>query len=255
MLSDGTAPEDRLTSSVFLLSDGFAQLFSRKFTMACMLRSSFSIVDGFKSWWTEFCLAVSHISLRVVHENCAEFRDHVIFLNWWWFHQGSWPCLDSKLVNMVHSSSYYMQSTMALQMADKCIPQFLSHDVHSSCNRMLTMSRYDIQKDARVPESCPSTLRYFSNCSSPLSGLGIKLYHMHIMVCQPKLAKTLWREQSVGLYVLLRIYCFWSRMYQNFSYSHREHTMQNVTALDYHYVWIQVSTPVTKTVIYKPVYF
>ena len=31
--------------------------------------------------------------------------------------------------------------------------------------------------------------------------------------------------------------------------------MQNVTELDYHYVWIQVSTPVTKTVIYKPVYF
>ena len=112
MLSDGTAPENRLTSSVFLLSDGFAQLFSRRFTMSCMLRSSFSIVDGFKSWWTEFCLAVSHISLRVVHETCAEFRDHVIFLNWWWLHQASWPCLDSKLVNMVHSSPYYMQSTM-----------------------------------------------------------------------------------------------------------------------------------------------
>ena len=48
---------------------------------------------------------------------------------------------------------------------------------------------------------------------------------------------------------------FEAEMYQNFSYSHREHTMQNVTELDYHYVWIQVSTPVTKTVIYKPVYF
>ena len=98
-----------------------------------------------------------------------------------------------------------------LQMADKCIPQFLSRDAQSSCNRMLTMLMYDIHKDARVPESCPSTLRYFSNCSSPLRGLGIKLYHMHIMVCLPKLAKTLWREQSVGLYVLLRIYYFWSR--------------------------------------------
>ena len=52
------------------------------------------------------------------------------------------------------------------------------------------MSMYDIQKDARVPESCSSTLRYFSNCSSPLRGLGIKLYHMHIMVCSAKVGKT-----------------------------------------------------------------
>ena len=36
---------NRLMSCVFLMSNGFAQLFVRS-TMACMLHSSFSILDG-----------------------------------------------------------------------------------------------------------------------------------------------------------------------------------------------------------------
>ena len=51
------------------------------------------------------------------------------------------------------------------------------------------MSMYDIQKDARVPESCPSTLRYFSNCSSPLRGLGIKLYSYALNGMSAKVGK------------------------------------------------------------------
>ena len=47
MLSDGTAPEDRLTSSVFLLSGGFAQLFSRRFTIGWSKKHQFFRINFF----------------------------------------------------------------------------------------------------------------------------------------------------------------------------------------------------------------